>query len=76
MKKQIHLSSSIDGLLKHPVGQLKWFTDDNGNPMSDHAVRAELGRLKSLGHKLIGNADCEGFDPFGGGCPSHVIDED
>ena len=45
--------------------------DGNGNFLSDKQVRIELADLQSKGYKLIPIEECEGFDPFGGGCPGH-----
>lgn len=67
-----HISTNIEGLLqncKHK--KINFMVDDNGRPMTDKEARAEIARLQKLGHKLIGPANCEGFDPFGGGCPGH-----
>ena len=66
------MCSSIAGVLANYKGRkITFFDDDNGNPMSDAEARAELARLQALGHKLVGPANCEGFDPFGSGCPGH-----
>lgn len=46
-------------------------TDDEGKQLSDTEARAEIAKLQAKGHKLIPTGDCEGFDPFGGGCPGH-----
>lgn len=71
-----HLSINIEGLLKIYKGKkITVFDDDNGNPMTDKDVRAELSRLQDKGHKLISNGNCEGFDPFGDGCPGHECEE-
>lgn len=71
-----HLSTNIEGLLRVMEGKkINFMEDDNGNFMSDREARAEIARLQALGHKLIPSADCEGFDPFGGGCPGHIIEE-
>jgi len=44
--------------------------------MTDKAARKEIARIQELGHKLIPCGECEGFDPFGGGCPGHEIKEE
>lgn len=67
------MSCNIQGLLnnykrKKLDGLLE---DDNGNPMSDYEARKFLKECQDKGWKLIPSADCEGFDPFGGGCPGH-----
>ena len=71
------MSTNIDGLLRNMKGKkITICSDDNGKPLSDKEARAELARLQALGHKLIPSGDCEGFDPFGGGCPGHIIIEE
>lgn len=50
--------------------------DEKGNELSDSQARAEIAKLQAKGHKLIPGGDCEGFDPFGGGCPGHPIKDD
>jgi len=73
-----HLSTNIEGILKIMKGKkINFFDDDDGNPMTSKEARANIAKLQAKGHKLIGSANCEGFDPFGGGCPGHPIkDED
>lgn len=56
--------------------KINFFTHDNGRFMSDKTAREEIAKLQALGHKLIPSAGCEGFDPFGGGCPGHLIEEE
>lgn len=71
-----HLSVNIEDLLRNYKGKkINILVDDDGNTMSDSQARVELTRLQSLGHKLIASDDCEGFDPFGGGCPGHLIED-
>jgi len=48
-------------------------TDDFGNELTDKQARSEIAALQIKGHKLIPSGDCEGFDPFGGGCPGHPV---
>ena len=71
MRTRRHMSANIEGMLRYFARKKMTgiLTDDNGRPLSDSEARAELKRLKALGHKLIPAGDCEGFDPFGGGCP-------
>ena len=70
MKK--HMSVNIEGLLRNSRGRkINILEDDNGRTLTDKQARAEIARLQKLGHKLIPCGDCEGFDPFGGGCPGH-----
>jgi hypothetical protein len=76
MSKRIHMSCNIEGLLRNYKRKKINFIEDNGRVISDSEARKELARLQSLGHKLISCSDeCEGFDPFGGGCPGHEIIE-
>lgn len=67
MKKTRHISTSIDFLLKQRDSYLgdifEWDVSES---------RADLERLKSKGHKLIGSPDCEGFCPVNG-CPGHEV---
>lgn len=69
-----HMCTNIEGLLRNMKGKkINFFDDENGNPMSDKQVRGILAEAQAKGHKLIGSSGCEGFDPFGEGCPGHVI---
>lgn len=70
MKK--HMSCNIEGLLRNMKGKkITFMTDDNGKQLTDAEARQEIAKLQAKGHKLIPTGDCEGFDPFGGGCPGH-----
>jgi len=70
-----HASCNIEGLLRNYKGKKINFLDgDDGRALSDAEARQGLAEMQALGHKLIGN--CEGFDPFGGGCPGHPVIED
>ena len=71
------MSTNIEGLLRNMKGKkINFLDDDNGRTLSDKEARAEIAKLEALGHKLIPSGDCEGFDPFGGGCPGHPIEDD
>lgn len=71
-KTIFHISTNIEGLLRNMKGKkIKFFSDEDGNPLSDKEARNHIAYLQSQGHKLIGSENCEGFDPFGGGCPGH-----
>ena len=77
MKTTMHLCTNIEGLLRNMKGKkITFFDDEDGKPLTDKQVRANIAELQAKGHKLIGSDDCEGFDPFGGGCPGHPIEED
>ncbi len=72
-----HLSTNIEGMLRNYKGRkINWLDGPNGKPLSDKQARAAIAQLQALGHKLIPSADCEGFDPFGGGCPGHPVKEE
>ena len=77
MKKMYHMSTSIEGMLRNCKGhKINFIDDDNGRPMTDKQARAEIAKLQAMGHKLIPSSNnCEGFDPFGKGCPGHDIEE-
>ena len=69
------MSTNIEGLLRNMKGKkINFMSDDNGNDLSDKDARKGIAELQKLGHKLIPSGDCEGFDPFGGGCPGHPIE--
>ena len=77
MRMKRHMSVNIEGLLRnYKRRKINILEDDNGRTLSDAAARAEIARLQALGHKLIPCSDCEGFDPFGGGCPGHPMTDD
>jgi hypothetical protein len=77
MRTKRHMSTNIEGLLRNMKGRkINFIDDDNGRTMSDTEARAEIAKLQAKGHKLIPSGDCEGFDPFGGGCPGHPIEDD
>ena len=77
MRTKRHMSTNIEGLLRNMKGKkINFLDDDNGRTLSDKEARAEIAKLQALGHKLIPSGDCEGFAPFGGGCPGHPIEDD
>jgi hypothetical protein len=70
------MATSIEGLLRNYKGKkITFVEDDNGQVMSDAEARQEIALLQEKGHKLLPSGECEGFDPFGGGCPGHPIEE-
>ena len=76
MKTRRHMSTNIEGLLRNMKGKkINFIDDENGNTMTDQQARIALAELQAKGHKLIQSGDCEGFDPFGKGCPGHIIEE-
>ena len=71
-----HLSTNIEGLLRNCKGKkINFIDDDNGKTLSDPEARIQIAELQKLGHKLIPSGDCEGFDPFGKGCPGHPVED-
>jgi len=77
MRTKRHMSTNIEGLLRNMKRKkINFIEDDNGRTMSDAEARAEIAQLQAKGHKLIPSGDCEGFDPFGGGCPGHPIEDE
>ena len=71
------MGCNIDGLLRNTKGKkITFLEDDNGRQLSDKEARQFLDECKGKGWKLFGSSECEGFDPFGGGCPGHEIIED
>jgi len=77
MRQIHHMSVSIAGLLRNMKGKkITFFTHDDGTGMNDKEARAAIAALQVKGHKLIPSTNCEGFDPFGEGCPGHEIKED
>jgi len=77
MKTIKHMSTNIEGLLRNMKGKkINFLDDDNGRQMTDKEARRAIAELQAKGHKLIPSGDCDGFDPFGGGCPGHPVIED
>jgi len=77
MKSTYHLCTNIEGLLRNTKGKkINFFQDETGRTLTDKEVRDNIKELQAKGHKLIGSGDCEGFDPFGGGCPGHPVKEE
>ncbi|WP_250632080.1 hypothetical protein [Rhodoflexus caldus] len=71
------MSIDIKGILSLYQGkEINFLLDADGKEYSDKEARQILADLLAKGHKLIPMTQCEGFDPFGGGCPGHPIDED
>lgn len=77
MKTKRHMSINIEGMLRNYKGvKINIFNDDNGNPLSDAEARIIIKECQDKGWKLIPMSDeCEGFDPFGKGCPGHPIED-
>jgi len=75
MTTKRHMSMNIQGLLNnYKRKKINFFSDDDGNEISDKEARAYLKECQDKGWKLIPcSSDCEGFDHFGGGCPGHLV---
>jgi hypothetical protein len=73
-----HLGVNIQGLLNNYKGKtLKGLLqDDEGNLLTDSEARTFLKECQDKGWKLLPSADCEGFDPLGGGCPGHRVKDE
>lgn len=56
--------------------KITFMEHDDGRPMTDREARAYIAECQAKGWKLLPTGDCEGFDPFGKGCPGHPIPED
>lgn len=69
------MAISIEGMLRHYKGKkITFFQHDDGTPMTDREARHYIGQCLAKGWKLIPSTDeCEGFDPFGKGCPGHPM---
>lgn len=69
-----HISCNIEGLLRNYKNKkINFLEDENGVVLSDLDARKELAEFQKKGYKLIPRDDCEGFDPFGNGCPGHEV---
>lgn len=72
-----HMSVNLQGLLNnYKRKKINIMEDDDGRQLTDKEARLEIARLQALGHKLMSCGTCEGFDPFGGGCPGHPVIEE
>jgi len=69
---QYHMTCNIEGLLRNfKKKKINFLEDGEGNLLSDTQARKALKSFQEKGYKLIPIDDCEGFDPFGKGCPGH-----
>lgn len=76
MRTKRHMCTNISGLLRNMRGKkINFISDENGKTMTDQQARIVIAELQAKGHKLIPSGECEGFDPFGDGCPGHTIEE-
>ena len=67
------MSTNIAGMLRNYKGKSMGglLEDENGRTLSDAEARKFLAECQAKGWKLIPCGNCEGFDPFGKGCPGH-----
>lgn len=71
------MSVDIEGLLQHcKRKKITFMQHDDGRRMTDTEARTYIAECQAKGWKLLPTGDCEGFDPFGKGCPGHPIPED
>lgn len=73
-----HMSINLEGILRNfKRRKINIFQDENGKFISDSEARQQIAELQAKGHKLMSCSpnECVGFDPFGGGCPGHTIEE-
>lgn len=78
MMTKHHMKASIEGML-HNFKRKKMnglIDDENGRPMSDSEARKFLAECQAKGWKYIPCGDCDGFDPFEKGCPSHPMEDE
>jgi hypothetical protein len=77
MKVKHHMAINIEGMLRyHKRKKITYMEDDDGKRLTDQQARVYLYECQLKGWKLIPcSNECEGFDPFGKGCPGHPIEE-
>jgi len=71
-----HMSMNLQGVLRNMKGKkIRFFSDDEGNEISDKEARAYIDECLEKGWKVIpmgGEGVCEGFD-YQKGCLGHPI---
>jgi hypothetical protein len=71
------MSVDIEGFINHHKRRkITCLQHDDGTPMTHAQAVIELHNRQIEGHKLLPTANCEGFDPFGVGCPGHEVEEE
>ena len=71
------MSVNIEGLLRNcKRRKITFMIHDDGSQMTDSEARAYIAECQAKGWRLLPTANCEGFDPFGKGCPGHPINDD
>jgi len=72
-----HLSISIQGILnRHKRKKINFFSDENGDEISDKKAREYLKECQQKGYKILpccGEEECPDFDYFENGCPGHNL---
>lgn len=77
MRTRRHMSVNIEGLLANcKRRKITFMEHDDGTPMTDTEARTYIAECQAKGWKLLPTGDCEGFDPFGKGCPGHPIPDE
>ena len=71
------MSINLAGMLRNYKGKkINFMSDEDGRTLSDAEARLHIHNLQAQGHKLMCcSNECEGFDPFEHGCPSHPIED-
>lgn len=73
-----HIVFNVQGALNLLKGKrydsFSPFDGENGRPLTVAQARESLQSYLDQGYKYVPNDECPGFDPYGGGCPSHEID--
>lgn len=77
MQIKRHMSASLQGMLDNSRNRkINYIDGDDGKRLSDKEARKAIAELLAKGHKLMScSNECVGFDPFGGGCPGHPIED-
>ncbi len=74
MTHKVHVSVNIQGILaRHKRQKIEFFSDDDGNPISDKAAREYINDCLQKGWKLLPCCkieECPNFN-YETGCPGH-----
>jgi hypothetical protein len=74
MPTKLHMAIDIQGFIEHePFPRGYEIFRDGSNTVEPDVARNTLFDLLRKGHRLFPLCSCEGFDPFGGGCPGHEM---
>lgn len=67
------MSLNIQGVLNnYKRKKILFFSDDDGNELTDAQARFELNKALNEGKKVLPCGDCYRFDDQNG-CPGHII---